>query len=334
MQQIYATDFIAPNFHMSKLGFSGRSSLGYNTLAIPIERKLLQLRISNSLNEKVINVIEEEAFENLYEKIAYEQFLRWIDTGKVRPLTEEEAELINYKEIGIRKGVAQLFSPSLIKHISSTIHDHEFEEVTNEKEKIEGIVQKLLISDSDISVNKYGFLFAVEELEKIDPQDKKDWHKYIYDYSVPTENVRIVDPYFIKNNKEIGIRAILGKLIGDSPIEKLEIEIITNLSKSFDKDRLEEYQQKAIQWIEKNSDQPVNITIYDVKRNHSNYHDRYLWTDYWNLKVPAGIDGKIANNTIPTIVGRYSSKQGSWNYVNENWDNWINEDCELINTDK
>lgn len=334
MQQIYVTDFIVPAFHNAMSDYTRKEFKGYSKLLKPIDEKIVQLRISDDFNKKVISLSDGKKFKNEQEKAAYNNFLAWIASSKVRPINGDEYNLINYRDAKIRRSVAQLFGPSLIKHISSTIHDHEFEVASNEKEKIKGIVQKLLISDSDISENKYGFLFTVEELEKIDPQEKKDWHRYIYDYSVPTENVRIVDPYFIKSNREIGIRTILGKLIGGSPFEELGIEIITNLSKSFDKDRPEEYQQKAIQWIEKNSDQPVNITIYDVKRNHSNYHDRYLWTDYWNLKVPAGIDGKIDNNTIPTIVGRYSSKQGSWNYVNDNWDNWINEDCDLINTNK
>lgn len=330
MQQIYATDFIAPELHLSLLGFLDDSSMGYTSLSIPIDKKTLQIRISKSLNEKVVDINEAGSFKNLYEKIAFERFLKWIDTGKVRPLTEEESVSLDYKKIGVRKSIAKLFSPSVLDNISLTIHDHEFDDATGEKEKLEKAICKLLVSNSEIKDNKFEFLFKVDELSLIDNENKKSWYEYIYDYTVPCKTIRIIDPYFIKNNREISIRTILGKLIGGSPFKAVDIDIITNLSKSFDKDREEEYKAKAIDWVEENSDQPVNITVYDVVRNHKNYHDRYLWTDYWNLKVPAGIDGNIANKTIPTLVGRYSSKDGSWNYVNENWENWTQNDCEII----
>jgi len=327
IEHIYVTDFIVPELHLAMINYENEDFKGFQSLVHSVTNKKVQLVITGETHEKFKSAKDNENDELILAALA--KFLAWIDTSKVRPIKNEEVPEIDYKKNRIRKTTASVIAPCLLDEISAAIYNHEFDEDPIEQRKRDSIVQKLMISSEKLKEGKYEFLFKSQELQQFETDEMKAWHKNISKFSVPTKKVRIIDKYFIKNNKYISISDFVGSFLSKTPDRKLKVEIITDIDIAFGFNR-EKNKKMTSEWIKRASTDSTEIVIYHIKEKATEFHDRHLWTEYWNLQIQAGIDGKRNLTTNPILTGRYAENALSWKRIDEKWESWTQNECKNI----
>lgn len=326
MNNIFATDFIIEGLYTALSNFGSPQSFAYQKLVESVQKSRVILKVTENASSRLLELSEKLNSKDEFEQVKYQLLLDWFQSAKITEILISGDKKLDIS--GIRKGKLRELDPVLEESISSALYKFELSPENERKVISEG--KKLLMHDDKFSNEDYSFLFNVKDLAVIQPEDKINWRKYIDEYSVPTSTVRILDPYFIKNNKDTDIRNILGSLIRACPNSRLKVELIFDLEKTFDNP------ERAVNWVRDQESDRLTVSIYKIRRtSKSKFHDRYLWTQYWSLKIPSGIDQRKI--TIPTLGGLYAPNNETWSYLDNNWESWIQKDCkkieDLINKD-
>lgn len=327
--EAYATDFIIED--LADHYFSGPSKQRrlYSRLVDILKEGFIQIAVESKGFTK-FETLEKKKDENVFERAKFELLESLLSSGRMKFLSDEATIPDCLDSITMRTTYKKKFGPAADEDISTAFYDSLPK--SSIEEKIGKGLKKALIDKSKIEEGSIQYLFETNELEPIKKGQKFEWYSYLKPYGIHTNRIYIRDPYFYKNSLENKLSSMLGPLLYASYTTPIQVEIISDLD---DNIRKEAAIQKVQDWLE-DQDSRLDITCYYQRGSASKlFHDRYLFTDYWALKVPAGLDvekdGQADSYTIPTLVGRYDSSGSTWSYINENWDNWKEKKCKLIN---
>lgn len=330
--KVYSTAFIIQD--LADYYFSGPSNQRrlYSKLVDGLKEGFIQIAVENKGLSK-LEKLEMNKDEDALERVKFELLESLLSSGRIKFSSDESTISDCLNSITMRTTYKRKFSPAADEHISTAFYDSLPE--SSIKEKIGKGLKKALIDKSQIDNGSIEYIFKTNELAPIKKGDYFKWYTYLKPFGIHTNRVLIRDPYFYKNSLGNGLNSLIGPLLYASYSTPIQVEIISALDGSIRKDDAIKNVRK---WVDE-QDSRLNITCYYQKGSASAlFHDRYLFTDYWALKVPAGLDveknEKASSYTIPTLVGRYDPKGSTWKYINKNWDNWKNKKCKSINIQK
>jgi len=152
--------------------------------------------------------------------------------------------------------------------------------------------------------------------------DTFNWPRFINQFVLPFNRIRILDPYLYKNASKVDLKGLLIALIKKN--KEAKIEIISN----GEKHQIE----KVYDEITSISGFKSDLSLYKQASDVSNiFHKRVIWTDYWVLFAERGFDflklqtgsGEVTKETNLYLTGKYASRKSIWHQIDDNFSEYL-----------
>ena len=237
--------------------------------------------------------------------------LKNYQNGSVKPREKTDSEP---KFTGIKKSRYQKLLPLISNEVDFGILK---EDKIDLFEKIINWSAKGIVNDNLLHKGSLDYLFEIRELSNM-KESKRGWFEYISPYNkLPTNRLYLLDRYLFANDHFPDLAYLLSPFKHRGKYPK-NIHIISAQPKKPDQFNV---------WLNKQRKLFPECEIIckaSERYNRSNYHDRFLFTDHWLLKIERGFDfikDQKLKSTFPTLAGRYAPQEIKWSEINKNWFN-------------
>jgi len=288
---------------------------------------ILHLGVSG---EKLFTLLEEL---NQTDPDLSKKLISFVDSGKLKGLKTEKEIHPKIDLSGIRKGVLRQLSGCYEHDADTLIHDELEQKSWIEKLEAEG--QKPLFLDENFTNGNIEYLFK-EQSKFLNVGDPFNWSRFLMQYVLPFNRVRILDPFLFVNIRETDLPGIL-KSISKKSKHGIKVEIISDLSAQ-DKWTSKEVLERVQTELKDFKSSKIDIALYDQKGGGKDlFHKRVVWTDFWALYTDRGFDfldiekggGTVKRENTLFISGKYASKDSVWHQIEKNWNGYL-EKADLI----
>ncbi|MEX0778124.1 MAG: hypothetical protein WD491_00545 [Balneolales bacterium] len=235
--------------------------------------------------------------------------LKHYQNGSVKPREITDSEP---KFNGIKKPRYQKLMPLISNEVDFGLLE---EDRTDLFEKILEWADKGIVKANLLHKGSLDYLFEIRELSNM-KESKKGWFEYISPYNkLPTNRLYLMDRYLFANDNFPDLEYLLSPFKHRGKYPK-HIHIVSAQPKKINQFNV---------WLNKQRKlfPECEIICKAPKRNNnSDYHDRFLFTDHWLLKIETGfgfLKKQKFELTFPTLAGRYAPQEIKWSEINKNW---------------